>query len=89
MSAKAGHGGEPRDAFDRAVSRDADRRRSRASAGLRVHAFWYVVVNVMLVGIWFFSSQPWGSGDPWFIWPLLGWGVGLASHWWALRGRTS
>lgn len=77
------------DAFERAVSKHTNRRRSRASAAFRVHAFWYVVVNLLLVAIWFFTAEPWGSESPWFVWPLLGWGLGVAAHWWTVRDRTT
>lgn len=73
------------DPFERAVRRDEERYRAAAMTGFRHHLFWYVAVNVLLVGIWFFSSDPWGSDSPWFIWSILGWGVGVASHWWAVR----
>ena len=76
------------DAFERAVSKQTRRRRSRAAAAFRMHAFWYVVVNLLLVGIWFFSSQPWGADEPWFAWSLFGWGIGLAAHWWTVRNRS-
>ncbi len=34
----------------------------------------YILVNVLLIIL----SQANGSG--WSIWPLLGWGIGLAAH---------
>jgi hypothetical protein len=40
------------------------------------HLIVYLVVNGMLVVIWAVTSR----GYPWFIWPLLGWGVGLIFH---------
>ena len=36
----------------------------------------FVVVNVVLIGIWAAT----GAGYFWPIWPLLGWGLGLVSH---------
>jgi hypothetical protein len=42
--------------------------------------FWdlgaYIVINAGLFIIWFFT----GAGYPWFVWPLLGWGIGLVFH---------
>jgi hypothetical protein len=46
----------------------------RRDLGRHVAAF--VVVNLFLIAIWAAS----GAGYFWPIWPLLGWGLGLASH---------
>lgn len=40
------------------------------------HAVAFVAVNLLLIGIWAVT----GAGYFWPIWPLLGWGFGLASH---------
>jgi uncharacterized ion transporter superfamily protein YfcC len=40
------------------------------------HLCIYIVVNTMLAIIWAITSR----GYPWFIWPMLGWGVGLVFH---------
>ncbi len=40
------------------------------------HLSAYVVVNAFLIGMNFFTD---GRID-WAIWPLLGWGIGIASH---------
>ena len=42
----------------------------------RMHLAIYVLVNVMLVGIWAAG----GGGYFWPIWPILGWGIGVGSH---------
>jgi len=44
--------------------------------GLAVHAFVYLAVNALLIGINLSGS----SESLWFVWPLLGWGLGLAAH---------
>ena len=44
--------------------------------GLRQHITIYVVVNLVLFLIDIFTP-----GGPWFLWPLLGWGIGLGAHW--------
>jgi len=56
-------------AYERAV------RKVRRIKGLYIHASVYCIVNVGLFLINFFTGRPW-----WFIWPALGWGVGLAFH---------
>ncbi|MDQ6914665.1 MAG: DUF1707 domain-containing protein [Actinomycetota bacterium] len=45
-------------------------------AGLRAHARAFLAVNLLLIAIWATS----GAGYFWPMWPLLGWGIGLASH---------
>lgn len=52
------------------------RRRAAAKLGFYIHAAVYVLVNAILLAI-NLSASP---GQLWFIWPLLGWGIGLASH---------
>ena len=36
----------------------------------------YFIVNSFLVGIWYFTSNR--STHFWPIWPILGWGIGIA-----------
>jgi hypothetical protein len=48
-----------------------------------VHAILYVVVNIMLVAIWAAT----GGGDFWPIFPIGGWGIGLAVHAYDVYGR--
>ena len=46
------------------------------NTGFRTHLIVYVAANVLLVVL-----NLAGSADKlWFIWPLLGWGVGLLGH---------
>src|SRR3954470_23703391 len=52
------------------------RRRSRLEMSVRTHLAVYLVVNVMLIGIWAAS----GGGYFWPIWPILGWGIGVGCH---------
>jgi class 3 adenylate cyclase len=42
----------------------------------RIHLTFYLLVNVLLVGIWAAS----GGGYFWPVWPILGWGIGIAGH---------
>lgn len=46
--------------------------------GVAVHLFVYLAVNALLISINLTS----GSANLWAIWPLLGWGIGLAGHAW-------
>lgn len=79
------------DAFERAAQREHDirrqhreqRRASEKRAGLRIHATVYVCVQLLLVSVWALA----GAGYPWFLYPLLGWGIGLGAHYAAVRDR--
>jgi hypothetical protein len=90
------------DPFDRAVERveaaqehaDAERRERRRARwssdqrrGFRIHATVFVAVQLLLVAVWALSWATEGDSYPWFIYPLLGWGVGLAAHFAAVRGH--
>ena len=52
------------------------RRRAGAKLGWYMHAVVYVLVNLVI-----FSISRYGFGSrPWSVFPLLGWGLGLALH---------
>ena len=42
----------------------------------RAHLASFVAVNLLLIAIWALT----GAGYFWPIWPILGWGIGIASH---------
>ncbi len=42
----------------------------------QLHASVWFAVNFMLFVIWLIT----GAGHPWFLYPALGWGIGLAVH---------
>jgi class 3 adenylate cyclase len=42
----------------------------------KIHLTFYLLVNVLLIGIWAAS----GGGYFWPVWPILGWGIGVAAH---------
>ena len=52
------------------------RHRGRRRDGFPEHLRAYVLVNLLLIGIWAAT----GFGYFWPIWPIMGWGVGLLSH---------
>jgi hypothetical protein len=82
----------PTEALDRAVERTREarraasqrRRKQAASLGLRIHVTVYVLVQLLLIVIWALTSD---GGQPWFLYPLVGWGIGLALHALAVRTR--
>ena len=81
------------DAFERAAERaEAEHQQARRERwargqrkGFRIHATVFVAVQLLLVVVWALQWQLGGTSHPWFLYALLGWGVGLAAHWAAVR----
>jgi hypothetical protein len=81
------------DAFERAAERaeteSRQRRRERSAdgyrKGFRIHATVFVAVQILILAVWVLQWQLGGSSYPWFIYVVLGWGVGLAAHYAAVR----
>ena len=44
------------------------------------HFSSYVLVNLFLWLLWLFTDGRNNVGIPWPLWPMLGWGIGIASH---------
>ena len=42
----------------------------------------YVIIISFLWAIWYFTGGRFNDGDmvPWPIWPMFGWGIGIAFH---------
>lgn len=59
---------------DRLLERRA-RRRVGMKMGFYIHALVFVLVNLGL-----FALNRYTGGERWAIFPLLGWGLGLAIH---------
>ena len=51
-------------------------RKAREVARFYTHAAWYVGVMAALTTY----NLAAGHEELWFIWPLIGWGLGVASH---------
>lgn len=51
---------------------------AKRRAAFKISAFIYVIVNCMLIAIWYFTSGT--HSYFWPVWPLLGWGTGLATQ---------
>jgi hypothetical protein len=81
------------DAFDRAAERAEQevrrRRRKRFARWHRkafgIHATVFVAVQILIFSVWVLEWRFEGMGYPWFVYPLLGWGIGLAAHYAAVR----
>lgn len=56
-------------------------KRLEKKNSFRIHLTTYAAVMAFLVGIWITT----GMGYFWPIWPMMGWGLGLALHGASLR----
>lgn len=54
-------------------------RMEKAKRGFTVHLIVYIIVNVMLIAI----NLIYTPKTIWFFYPLLGWGIGIAIHYYA------
>ncbi|HVM97582.1 MAG TPA: HAMP domain-containing sensor histidine kinase [Candidatus Acidoferrales bacterium] len=57
------------------------RRRAAAEVGFYAHLMSYLGVMAFLALVNLFTTS-----YPWFVWPALGWGIGLFSHYMAVFG---
>jgi hypothetical protein len=49
--------------------------------GVQIHALVFVPAMLLQVAINLWTGPPY-----WALWVLLGWGIGLLSHWWFVLG---
>ena len=52
------------------------KHRVQARMGFVVHAVIFFAMNAGFVLIWLLT----GHGYPWFLWPIVCWGIGLVAH---------
>lgn len=70
-----------------ALAVKAQKQRKRLSivrASFLIHAAVFVMIQVLLIAVWAAT----GTGFPWPLFVLLGWGAGLAAHGMALRAAA-
>jgi len=53
------------------------------------HLSSYLIVNGALVAVWLILGFTGGFWFPWPLFPMAGWGIGLAFHAWAAFGPPS
>jgi hypothetical protein len=63
------------------------RERVEEKLGFYIHLVVYCAVNVLLFFLWYFFTLP-GNGFPWFLFPLVFWGIGLLAHGLTVFART-
>jgi hypothetical protein len=63
------------DSNDKALWEIAQKR-----ASFKSHLFTYMVVNGGLWLLWYFGNGYERNGFPWPVFPMVGWGIGLAFH---------
>ena len=64
------------DSIDPASAEQRARRRLAAEKGFYVHLAIYVIV---ISGLFVINALT-GHGRWWFVWPAIGWGIGLTIH---------
>ena len=60
----------------RASQAELEAFRAHRRSNFFQHLATYVVINLFMVGIWWMA----GARYPWFIWVILGWGIGVATN---------
>lgn len=90
------------DPFERAVEREKSERRGRRRRGVwkrfGIHLRIYLIVNLVLAGIWAVEALLDNGHPVWFVHVLWGWGIGLFIHyvivtqvtgqWWPRRSPS-
>lgn len=64
------------DEFALAAFREREARQILKRRAFYVHLAVFVAVQAMIFGIWLLVD----GGFPWFLFPLMGWGIGLVAH---------
>lgn len=52
------------------------KKRVQDRTGFIVHVAMYAVMNTGCFLIWYLTA----ASYPWFIWPMLGWGIAIVAH---------
>ena len=64
------------DEFALAAFREREARQILKKRAFYLHLAVFVAVQVMLFVVWVMV----GGGFPWFLFPLMGWGIGIVAH---------
>jgi hypothetical protein len=50
--------------------------KAKKITGFIIHLFWFIVVNIVIVALDYFSDYK----ITWAYWVIFGWGIGIISH---------
>ena len=67
----------------RIVRHDPRRRAARRAAARRgalIHLGVYLAVSLLMIVAWLATAVAAGQWYFWPVWPILGWGIGIAAH---------
>jgi 2TM domain len=64
------------DEFGELAAREREAKRIARRQWFWLHAAVFVTTEVLLIVIWILGDEDF----PWFVFPLLGWGILLAAH---------
>ena len=54
---------------------------ARKRASFKGHLATYIIMNIFFWALWYFNGgRTYNSGLPWPVWPMFGWGIGVAFH---------
>lgn len=53
--------------------------------GLRIHLLCYIAANLVQILVWWLFTP---EQHFWPVWSIVGWGVGLVAHLWAVRSAS-
>ncbi|MBL7256363.1 DUF1707 SHOCT-like domain-containing protein [Paractinoplanes lichenicola] len=70
----------PADELRRRDPQARARRAGHARLGVRIHLAAYLAMAVLVTGIWLTIALAAGVWYPWFVWPVLGGGLGVLGH---------
>ena len=66
--------------LDPAVVARAVARHAAVARGARTHLVSYAGGVALMLAIWLVAAIAFGATYFWPVWPILGWGIGVASH---------
>ena len=56
-------------------------RIAQARASFKSHLATYLIMSAFFWGVWYFTGgRDYNDRLPWPVWPMLGWGIGIAFH---------
>ncbi|NLT57325.1 MAG: 2TM domain-containing protein [Actinomycetales bacterium] len=61
----------------------------RRREAFKTHLVVYLLVNAVFVGTWVMAGVVSGVWYPWWIYPMLGWGIGVGLHGWTVYRRDA